>query len=235
MSVLEVFDDDELLATQASEAIGEALVARVGQAGLAHLAVSGGGTPERTLELLAGTPVLDAVELWFVDERCVGPEDPDSNYAMVARTLLAGSAIAPDRVHRMRGELGPQAGAEEYAQELAATFGERPAIDVAMLGIGPDGHTASLFPHAPTLHQPATVLAVEDSPKPPPERITLSLGVLRDVGLGVLLVTGESKAPALARALGDPSDGCPASLLDSEHLVVFADEAAAAAIDGEKP
>jgi 6-phosphogluconolactonase len=79
------------------------------------------------------------------------------------------------------------------------------------------------------------VLAVEDSPKPPPERITLSLGVLRDVGLGVLLVTGESKAPALARALGDPSDGCPASLLDTEHLVVFADEAAAAAIDGEKP
>jgi len=235
VSVLEVFDDDELLATQASEAIGEALVARVGQAGLAHLAVSGGGTPERTLELLAGTPVLDAVELWFVDERCVGPEDPDSNYAMVARTLLAGSAIAPDRVHRMRGELGPQAGAEEYAQELAATFGERPAIDVAMLGIGPDGHTASLFPHAPTLHQPAAVLAVEDSPKPPPERITLSLGVLRDVGLGVLLVTGESKAPALARALGDPSDGCPASLLDSEHLVVFADEAAAAAIDGERP
>lgn len=227
MSTLAVFGDDEQLAAGASEAICDALAAAVAQTGRAHLALSGGGTPERTYELLAPAPVLAAVELWFVDERCVGPDDADSNYAMVARTVLTGGLIDAGRVHRMRGELGPRAGAADYARELSATFGERPAFDVAVLGIGPDGHTGSLFPDAPTLHQRGPVLAVEDSPKPPPARITLSLAVLRASGLDVLLATGGEKASALARALGEPTDACPASLLDRERLAVFADKAAA--------
>ena len=156
----------------------------VEQRGVAHLALSGGTTPGRTYELLAADAQdLDVVELWFADERCVGPEDEESNYRLAAETLLAGGAIAPERVHRMLGELGPEEGARRYAG-LAEPGRERdegaraardpmramPVLDVIVLGIGPDGHVASLFPGAATLDagEQAVCLGVADSPKPPP-------------------------------------------------------------------
>ncbi len=139
--------------------------------------------------------------MWFADERCVGPEHEESNYRM-AREKLLDRIASPDRVHRMEGELGPEEGAERYAQACGAhgvanpAQGDPPVLDVVVLGIGPDGHVASLFPDAPTLSagEQAVCLGVHDSPKPPPERITLSLAVLRAARRCLLLATSAGKA-----------------------------------------
>jgi 6-phosphogluconolactonase len=225
--------DAEAVAARASEEIARLLARARASAGTAQLALSGGGTPKRTYELLAQAPErLEGVEIWFADERCVEPGDEESNYRLADETLLGPAAIAPERVHRMRGELGPQEGARLYAEELAGRLGAAqagpPALDVIVLGIGPDGHVASLFPDAPTLEagEQSLCLGVSDSPKPPPERITLSLAVLRAARRCVLLATGESKADALRAMLGEPSRHVPASLLARERLTVIVDDAA---------
>ena len=201
--------------------------------GVAHVALSGGGTPEDTYRLLGEDPrALAATEWWFADERCVPPEDAESNFRMAAETLLEPAGIAPELIHRMRGELGPAAGAQQYEGELREHLRPGPGglvtIDLAVLGIGPDGHVASLFPGAATLQEDhALCLGVEDSPKPPPERITLSMPVLRAARSCLLVATGASKADALAAMLGDPTASVPASLLRRERLTVITDDAAA--------
>jgi 6-phosphogluconolactonase len=234
--------DAETVAQRAAAHIARQLRRAHEQRGVAHLALSGGTTPGRTYELLgADPPALEGVELWFADERCVGPEDPESNYRLAAETLLAAGALPGERVYRMQGELGPHEGASRYAAELAervpvesAASGEAPGVpvlDVIVLGIGPDGHVASLFPGAQTLTAGpgAVCLGVEDSPKPPPQRITLSLPVLRAARECVLLATGASKADAVAAMLGQASPHVPASLLRRERLTVLVDDAAAPA------
>jgi 6-phosphogluconolactonase len=230
--------DAETVAQRAAAHIERRLRQAREARGVAHLALSGGTTPGRCYELLgADAKDLDEVEVWFADERCVGPHDEQSNYKLVAETLLERAQIQPERVHRMVGELGPQNGARSYAQELtrhlAAGPTERaqpPVLDLIVLGIGPDGHVASLFPGAATLDAgpEAVCLGVQDSPKPPPERITLSLAVLQAARECVLLATGPSKADAMSAMLAEPSRHVPASLLRRERLTVIADDAAAA-------
>jgi 6-phosphogluconolactonase len=226
--------DADTVAQRAAAHVQRQLQRAYQERGVAHLALSGGTTPGRTYELLGATPEdLLGVEVWFADERCVGPEDPESNYRLAAETLLAGAHIPPERVHRMQGELGPQTGARGYAEELAQHVAGAadglPVLDLVLLGIGPDGHVASLFPGAATLDagQDAVCLGVLDSPKPPPERITLSLAVLRAARECVLLATGAGKADAMSAMLAEPSRHVPASLLRRERLTVFADDAAA--------
>jgi 6-phosphogluconolactonase len=206
---------------------------------VAHVALAGGTTPKRAYELLAQSPQeWRQAEVWFADERCVPPEDEQSNYRVVAETLLDPAAIARGRVHRMEGELGPEEGARRYeeallgAVELQATPGDGrglPVLDLIVLGIGEDGHVASLFPDAPTLQAgPGSVcLGVHDSPKPPPERITLSLPVLRAARRCLLLATGAGKAAAVRAMLSEPTPHVPASLLARERLTVIVDDAAA--------
>jgi 6-phosphogluconolactonase len=226
--------DAEAVAVRAAEEIRRLLAGAREQRGLAHVALSGGTTPTRTYELLGSAPqALGDVEIWFADERCVGPKDDESNYRLVAETLLEPAGIAGSRVHRMRGELGPHEGARRYAEELGGRFGSPrpgppPALDVIVLGIGPDGHVASLFPDSPALDagEESLCLGVTDSPKPPPERITLALSVLRAARRCVLLATGESKREALRAMLGEPSRRVPASLLARARLTVIADDAA---------
>jgi 6-phosphogluconolactonase len=236
--------DAETVAQRAAAHVARELRRAHEERGVAHLALSGGTTPGRTYELLGAEPEdLAGVELWFADERCVAPDDEESNYRLVAETLLAGAPMADARVHRMEGELGPREGAERYARELArhvpaagaqgatqaSGAAARPALDVVILGIGPDGHVASLFPGAPTLDagETAVCLGVSDSPKPPAQRITLSLAVLRAARECVLLATGASKADAVAAMLAQPSRHVPASLLRRERLTVLVDDAAA--------
>jgi 6-phosphogluconolactonase len=229
----------EATAERAAVEIARALQSAREQRGVAHLALSGGSTPARTYELLAGAlEDWDGVEIWFADERCVGPEDEESNYRLAAETLLGGAGIDPARVHRMEGELGPDEGARRYAEALQAGFASEqaspssvpafPVLDLIVLGIGPDGHVASLFPGAPTLDagEEALCLGVHESPKPPPERITLSLAVLRAARRCLLLATGAGKADAIAAALGEPTKHVPASLLVRERLTVVVDDAA---------
>ena len=228
--------DDESVAQRAAEEIVRALERAREQRGVAHLALSGGTTPGRTYELLAARrEALDGVELWFADERCVPPDDEQSNYLLVRRTLIDAAELPAERVHRMRGELGPEQGAAAYSQELLQRLGgdggggSPPVLDVIVLGIGPDGHVASLFPGAATLDASCGELAqgVRDSPKPPPERITLSLAVLRAARGCLLLATGAAKSDAVSAMLGEPSKHVPASLLRRERLSVIVDDDAA--------
>jgi 6-phosphogluconolactonase len=231
--------DAETVAQRAAAHVARQLQHAYEQRGVAHLALSGGTSPGRMYELLGvKREDLGGVEVWFADERCVGAEDEQSNYRLAAETLLAAAELPPERVHRMEGELGPREGARRYAEELArhtADAGQSlpavPVLDVVVLGIGPDGHVASLFPGASTLQagEDAVCLGVSDSPKPPPERITLSLAVLRAARECVLLATGTSKADAVSAMLGEPSIHVPASLLRRGRLTVIVDDAAAPA------
>jgi 6-phosphogluconolactonase len=232
--------DAEAVAVRAVEEVSRHLKDARAQRGDAHLALSGGRTPGRTYELLAHSPLQwQSVHVWFADERCVAPEDEQSNYRLARELLLDPARIDPRRVHRMPGELGPDEGAARYAEELLGGVpreaapnngAAQPVLDVVVLGIGEDGHVASLFPDAPTLSDRAsTCLGVHDSPKPPPERITLSLPVLLAARRCVLLATGAEKATALAAMLGEPTPHVPASLLARERLTVVADDAASPA------
>jgi 6-phosphogluconolactonase len=235
MTRLTTCPDDATVARRAAEDILRSLARAREERGVAHLALSGGTTPGLTYELLGSQPeALASVELWFADERCVAPDDEQSNYLLVERTLISPAGLPAERVHRMLGELGPQAGAASYAEELsgaglAGEAGGVPVLDLIVLGIGPDGHVASLFPGAPTLDagEQAVALGVSDSPKPPPERITLSLAVLRAARSCLLLATGAGKADAVNAMLGEPSRHVPASLLRRERLTVIVDDAAA--------
>lgn len=230
--------DAEAVASRAVADIARHMQQARRDRGVAHVALSGGTSPRRTYELLARAPISDRsadfhdVEIWFADERCVAPESPESNYRLVAETLLGPAEIRPERVHRMQGELEPEEGARRYAEELRTRVSplehELPVLDLVVLGIGPDGHVASLFPGAATLDagEHALCLGVRDSPKPPPERITLSLSMLRAARHCLLLATGPGKADAVNAMLGEPSRHVPASLLRRARLTVIVDDAA---------
>ena len=248
MTSLTTCADAEAAAKRAASEIARRLHSAREARGAAHLALSGGSTPARTYQLLAtALDSWEGIELWFADERCVGPDDRESNYRLAKATLLGtatAAGLGAERIHRMRGELGPDEGAKRYELELrehAPAGGDAgdacdagdvpPALDVIVLGIGPDGHVASLFPGAPTLDADAQrlCLGVHDSPKPPPERITLTLPVLRAAWRCVLLATGASKADAVNAMLGEASRHVPASLLRRGRLSVIVDDAAAPA------
>ena len=199
----------------------------------AHLALSGGTTPGRTYELLASSPVAwERIDVWFADERCVGPEDEQSNYRLAAESLLKPGGVPTSRVHRMEGELGPERGAHSLRSRApsAAPRRRRGAAGArrVVLGIGPGRPRRLAVSGGSTLDAPETAicLGVEDSPEPPPERITLSLQMLRVARCCVLLATGAAKADAVDAMLGEPSSHVPASLLRRERLTVIADDSA---------
>jgi 6-phosphogluconolactonase len=188
--------------------------------GHAHVALSG-GSAARAFDLLGPMlPDWRDVHLWYGDERCVPLDDEESNHRLATEHLVAPEATW----HPVRTELSPEEAAAAYSQEL-----EGITLDVAFNGMGPDGHTASLFPGFPQLHADGICVAVHNSPKPPPDRVTLTLPMLNAAHRIVLFVTGAEKAPPLARLLAGPDEAIPASLLDRERLEIIAD---AAALDG---
>lgn len=224
--------DADAAATACAESLAALLRDALAARGAAHLALNGGATPRRVYERL---PALledwSGVHVWWGDERCVAPEEPESNFRLGSETLIAGADIPAAHVHRIRGELGPEEGARAYAAELAAHLEHDeaglPVLDVIHLGLGPDGHTASLFPHHPALGAgDVAAVGVRDSPKPPPERVSLSLACLNAARARVLHTAGEGKRDAVARALAAPDPATPASLLTREHLELIADAAA---------
>jgi 6-phosphogluconolactonase len=176
-------------------AAGAAAIAQALQVGSRTLVLAGGTTPGRCYQLLADLEVEWArVAVLFGDERCVRPDHPDSNYRMARETLL--DRVAPATVHRMPAELGPEEGAAEYSRIVETLL----PLDVVILGIGEDGHTASLFPGHPVLKAKGLVAGVRNSPKPPPERVTLTLAVLQGARQVIILATGAGKANAVAMA-----------------------------------
>lgn len=233
MTRLSTLADAEAVSERAAAELARRLASARRERGVAHLALSGGTTPRRAYELLSrALEDWAVIDVWFADERCVDPEAEESNYRLARETLLDPAGIAPERIHRMEGELGPEEGARRYARALdehVAPYAGVPVLDAIVLGIGPDGHVASLFPGASALDagEQAICLPVHDSPKPPPERITLSLAVLRAARRCLLLATGAAKSDAVAAMLGEPSRHVPASLLARDRLSVIVDDAAA--------
>lgn len=216
------FADPEATAAAAAELLAELLAAAAARSGRARIALSGGGTPVAAYRRL-GPLVRDwsAIDVFLADERCVPFEHDDSNARLVVESLGAGAHDL--LVHRLVEGGSPGDRARAYAHDL----GETP-LDVVLLGLGEDGHTASLFPGHGALEAEGRTVAVLDSPKPPPERVTLTVPALWAAGRLVLLVTGAGKADALARSLGEPGPQAPVSLLPRERLLVLADEDALA-------
>lgn len=221
---LVVVDDEQALAAVVSERLARA--AREG----GNVVLTGGTTPELAYrEAARRAPDWSNVDVWWGDERCVPPDDERSNYGMAKRALLDRLEHGPRAVHRIKGELGKERAAAEYEREL-----DDARLDLVLLGLGPDGHVASLFPNAPTLLQQGNVLPAEAGLEPFVDRVTLSLPTLRSAGEILFAVGGGAKADAAARAFaGKPSPGTPASLVRAEdgRTVAILDRAAAAKLE----
>jgi 6-phosphogluconolactonase len=218
---LVILDDDKELAAVVAERLARA--AREG----GNVVLTGGKTPEQAYQQAAKRELdWSNVELWWGDERCVPPDDDNSNYGMAKRALLDRLERGPRAVHRIKGELGKEKAAADYERELADT-----QLDLVLLGVGPDGHVASLFPNAPTLRHRRRVLPAEPGFEPFVDRVTLSLPVLRSAREILFLLSGKQKADAARRAFAsEPSPATPASLVRARcgRTVAILDRAAAA-------
>lgn len=194
----------------------------------ASIVLTGGKSVGRAYELSAERePDWSAASLWWGDERCVPPEDERSNFRLARETLLDRLEARPREVQRIRGELGPEEAAREYDELLRSVS----RLDLVLLGVGPDGHTASLFPDQPALEErERRAIPNEAKLEPFVDRVTMTLPVLASAPIVLFVVSGESKADAVVRAFGrPPSPETPSSLVRSAEgrTVVVADRAAA--------
>ena len=199
---IEVCDSSQV-ANVAAERIAEALRKEIATANAVSLALAGGTTPRATYEALAKISGIDwaRVSIYFGDERAVPPTDPDSNFHMAEQALFSRVALPATNIHRMRGEAADQdAAAREYEALLPAR------ISVLVLGIGEDGHTASLFPGSPALSERSRRVLPVLGPKPPPRRLSITPPVIEAAELIVMLATGAGKAGPAYRALREPLD-----------------------------
>jgi 6-phosphogluconolactonase len=207
-------------------------------AGGGHIVLSGGSTPRAAYEFFVDAVRavdidLSQTTLWFGDERCVPPDDDRSNYKMVKESLLDPLSDRPlPTVHRMKGELGPHEAADDYERELRAAG--PPEFDLILLGVGPDGHTESLFPDQPALEERSRlVVGVEEAGfEPFVPRVTMTLAALALGRQLVFLAAGESKAGPVAAAFGEgakPDPHIPSSLVPplGKEVIVLLDPAAA--------
>lgn len=215
-----VHRDPEVLAGAVAARLITVLVDAQAGGRVPAIVLTGGGvarTLHRAVRDFAGRDAVDwsRVDVWWGDERFVDSDDPERNEAQAREDLLDSVAIDPDRVHAMAsvdGAFGDDvdAAARAYAEQLAAAgatgsvgaASTSPLFDVLMLGMGPDGHVASLFPEHAGLAETTPALAVRSSPKPPPLRISMSFPTLARARQAWLLVSGEAKASAVRRALG---------------------------------
>jgi 6-phosphogluconolactonase len=220
-------------AEEAARLVAERLAEQAAAGG--SIVLTGGSTPRRAYELATELePNWSSTELWWGDERCVPPDDENSNYGLAKAALLDRLDGEPAAIHRVPGELGRDAGADEYDQEAA--YLRVGTFDLVLLGIGPDGHIASLFPNFPTLDvTDRDVVGSEAGHEPFVDRISMTLPRLCATRELLFLVTGEDKADAVARALaGEPSHETPGSLARAAEGTTRAvlDQVAAARLPG---
>jgi 6-phosphogluconolactonase len=198
-----------------------------------HIVLTGGSSPRRAYEIAAERDAdWSGATAWFGDERCVPPAHPDSNFAMADHVLLSRLS-KPPAVKRMQGELDPDAAAGDYEAEVRAALGGDPRWDLLLLGVGPDGHTASLFPGKPAVEeQDRLVVGVPlAGMEPQVPRVSLTLPALNAARAVVFLVTGEGKADIVARVFGpSPDTSLPSAMVRPRFgsLTVILDETAAA-------
>jgi len=205
--------DPEQVARCAADAIAEALRSAVAQRGVFTIALAGGDTPRRSYEQLAARRELDwaRVEFFFGDERPVPPDHPDSNFAMAEAALLRPLQIDPRQVHRIEAERSDlDDAARDYEEQLmkrcAARDGAAPVLDLVLLGMGPDGHTASLFPHTAALSETQRWVVANQVPQLATRRVTITFALIERARAVVVLVTGAGKAQTLAAVLEGPLD-----------------------------
>lgn len=236
--------DAAALANRAARHFVEQVERAVAARGYARVAISGGSTPKAAFALLADPSQpwrermpWDRLDLFWVDERCVPPDHPDSNYRMTREALLDHVPLKPEQIHRMEGEREPAEAAARYEAELRASFRiegvELPRFDVVQLGMGPDGHTASLFPHTAALNETSRLVTanhvetVKDS-----WRITLTKPVINHASHVFFLVEGTGKALILKEVFVGPRDPerLPSQLIEPAGgiLTLLLDQAAAA-------
>ena len=234
-----IAEDPSALAELAAREMLDIARAAVAARGRFTVALAGGSTPRATYERLARPPLAaqmpwEQTLVFFGDERGVPPEHPDSNYGMAHTALLSQVPIGADHVFRIAGERADSdAVAAEYARTVAETLGVRrgevPRLDLVLLGVGVDGHTASLFPGSPVLKETfRTVAAVHAAAASIPERITLTYPILNAADCVIYLVSGQEKAKVVKAALGDRSSGLPAAMVrPAGRLLWILDRAAA--------
>ncbi|HWB65496.1 MAG TPA: 6-phosphogluconolactonase [Mycobacteriales bacterium] len=243
--VVVIHRDAALLAQAAAARIITALVDAQAARGSASIVLTGGGIGGATLRELAGSPARDAIDwsrldIWWGDERYLPAGHPDRNETQARDALLHAVDVDPARLHPMPASDGPSgddldAAADSYAAELAKAAQPEdhagvPSFDLLLLGIGPDGHIASLFPEAPALYdEERTVLAVRGAPKPPPTRLSLSLRAINAAHEVWLLAAGEEKAGAVRLALsGAGTTAVPAAGARGRHATRWLLDQAAA-------
>jgi 6-phosphogluconolactonase len=207
---IKVVPDPAAVAEVAAERVVRAAGEAVASSGKFSLVLAGGGTPKALYELLASDAYRDRidwpkVEIYFGDERTVGPDHPDSNYRMAAESLLTRVPIQPENVHRMRGEIDPNEAAIEYGQLLKQKFGDG-GPDLVLLGMGDDGHTASLFPNTEALNETKHRAVANRVEKLNTWRITMSAPFINRAREVVVLVAGAGKAKRLAEVLEGPRE-----------------------------
>jgi 6-phosphogluconolactonase len=242
---VEYFVEPDLaaLAVRAARHIVEAAEAAVAARGRVRIAVSGGSTPKAAFSLLAdpAQPWLkrmpwDKLELFWVDERCVPPDHPDSNYRMTREAMLDHVPLPAAQVHRMEGELEPETAATRYESLLRNHFrlegAEVPRFDLVALGMGPDGHTASLFPHTAALHEMGRLAVANHVENKDAWRVTLTWPVINQGGSVFFLIGGADKAQVLDEVMTGARDveRLPSQLIQpsSGILTLLLDAAAAA-------
>ena len=236
----------ETVNRRAAQYFVDGIRSAAGARGKARIAISGGNTPKHTFELLADPSVQyreqipwEKLELYWVDERCVPPDHPDSNYRMTREALLDKVPLNPNQIFRIQGELEPEEAAAKYEFDIRQSFrlegAELPCFDMVQLGMGPDGHTASLFPHTEGLHEIMRIAIANHVPQQKESwRATLTWPVIdraRDV---FFLIEGTDKVAALKSVfLGayDP-ETYPSQLIRpaNHRITLFLDTAAAAAL-----
>ena len=208
----EILPDPEALAERLADFVVESVGESQRLRGTASLVLAGGGTPRVAYELLARAPRRNAIDwtrvtILFGDERCVAPTDADSNYRMAREALLADVPLRASSILRMRGEADPAIAAAEYAAMIRERFGASPRFDLVLLGMGPDGHTASLFPgNDPFADDEALVRSVYSESKRQ-WRLTLTPSAINGAYAVAVALAGSEKAPtyaAIARGDGDP-------------------------------
>ncbi|MCB2411645.1 6-phosphogluconolactonase [Demequina sp. TTPB684] len=229
-----VFPDQQAVADATAARLGVTLTDTIAMRGVAHVVLTGGSVGIGLLASLAASPlarIIDwtSVHVWWGDERFVAAGDAERNEGQAQEALLGAMPLPEDNIHRMpaSGEfLSAEAAAEAYADEISANG--TPVWDVVMLGMGPDGHVASLFPGHPVFLSgaQAEVLPVHDSPKPPDTRVSLGLDSIRRAREVWIVAAGEAKADAVGRALAGDRD-VPAAVVSGTERTLWLIDAAA--------
>jgi 6-phosphogluconolactonase len=225
------------MSAAAARDVASAAADAVAQRGRFAIALSGGETPRPLYQLLGreyrDTIAWDRAEVCFADDRCVPPHNPQSNFRLVWSTLLEHVPIVEERVHRILGELGPDAAAREYDARLRRLFADdpgTPTFDVALLGVGTDGHTASLFPGDTALEERKRWAAPAHAPLGVKvrERVTLTLPVLNRARVVLFLCAGPEKRAVVSRILSSTNAELPAArVFGGERTIWLVDRAAA--------